>query len=253
MLYDHPDYYDVAFGFRDIEAEAAFMDEAIKRFSTTSVRRVLEVACGPAPHAGELDRLGYSYVGVDINPRMLSHAREKWQHLGHPIRLELGNLFDHRLARPADFAFVMLGSLYLSNTQQMDEHFDTMAHNLKSGALYFLDWCIQFHDPLGIQANQPVRTTRDGIEVESRFKIRLLDPGQNVFEEIWTVNVDDHGKKEEFTMVERNKAIFPGEFRQFLEARRDFEFVGWWRDWDFSQPIKSGGNIPRPLAIIRRA
>ena len=60
MLYDYPQYYEIAFSFRDIEAEASFLDSCIKRFSKMTTRDVFEIACGPAPHAGALTQLGYA-------------------------------------------------------------------------------------------------------------------------------------------------------------------------------------------------
>lgn len=252
MLYDNPKYYEATFAFRDIKAETAFVEQAIKRHSAIPVRRICEVACGPAPHAGELIGRGYDYTGIDINPHMVKYAKEKWSGLQIEPKVVLGDLVDYDLEEPADFTCVMIGSLYLPDRGAMERHFDSVARNLKRGGLYFMDWCIQFYDPLGLDARKPYRNTHDGITVESRFKIRLLDPGQNIYEEIWDVHIDDHGSITEFRMIEHNKAIFPGEFRQFLDQSDDFEFVGWWRDWDFDKPISDNGAIPRPLAIIRR-
>ncbi len=252
MLYDYPEYYEAAFSFRDIEAESAFIEYAIMRHSLIPVRTVCEIACGQAPHAGELVRRGFDYVGLDINPRMIEYARDKWSGLATRPKVLLGDLVDYDLEQPADFTYVMIGSLYLKDTEAMERHFDSVARNLMPGGLYFLDWCIQFYDPLGLDVRRPFRHTHNGITVESRFNIRLLDPGQSIYEEIWDVRIDDHGKIKEFRMVECNKAVFPGEFRQFLDRRDDFEFVGWWRDWDFEKPITDVGHIPRPLAIIRR-
>ena len=52
QIYDYPEYYEVAFSFRDIPSEVSFMQECMSRFSHIPVNRVFEVACGPAPHAG---------------------------------------------------------------------------------------------------------------------------------------------------------------------------------------------------------
>lgn len=252
MLYDYPKYYEAAFAFRDIAIETAFMEHAFNCYSEIPVRRICEVACGQAPHAGELTKRGYDYTGLDINPNMVKYARDKWSQLAVRPKVVMGDLVDYELDRPADFTYVMIGSLYLPDTRSMERHFESVARNLKPGGLYFLDWCIQFYDPLSLDVRKPFRHTHNGITVESKFKIRLLDPGQNIYEEIWDVHIDDHGKVKEFRMIEQNKAIFPGEFRQFLDRCDDFEFVGWWRDWDFDKPIADDIPIPRPLAIIRR-
>jgi len=73
LIYDYPEYYETAFSFRDIVQEANFLKLAIKKFSSVDVKKVLEIASGPAPHAGELVKAGYSYTGLDINQKMIEH------------------------------------------------------------------------------------------------------------------------------------------------------------------------------------
>ena len=253
MLYDYPKYYEAAFSFRDIAAETAFMAQAIDRYSAVPVERVLEIACGPAPHAGELIRRGYRYVGMDINRAMLNYAGTAWKHVSpRPVLFEADMVrFDS--PEPADFAFVMLGSLYLNSIEEMQSHFDSIASALKPGGLYFLDCCIQFSDLMVPVHASRVHTTAKEISVESAFDIRLLDPARQIYEETWRVNIDDRGEHHRFEMVERNKAIFPQEFLLFINQRTDFDFVGWWQDWDFNLPITTGCAPTRPFALIRRA
>jgi SAM-dependent methyltransferase len=252
LLYDHPQYYEIAFSFRNIETESAFLHTCIQRFSEIDVRKVLEIACGPAPHAQELVERGYRYFGLDINPVMLKYAQRKWQHLRSQVQLLEGDMVSFTMPETVDFAFVMLGSLYLNSLKDMTSHFDSMAKALRPGGLYFLDWCIQFNDPLVRQVNSSFEAEVDGISVESRFDTRLVDPARQMYEEVWTVNVDDHGRRRRFEMIERNRAVFPQEFLLFLANRTDFEFVGWWHDWDLKKPINEASEIIRPVVLIRR-
>lgn len=252
MIYDYPEYYEIAFSFRDIPLETAFLDACIKRYCKTGARNLLEVACGPAPHAGELTKRGYRYSGLDINRNMLDHGTYKWRHLiPRPILLE-ADMVDFTSDETYDFAFVMLGSLYLDSTAQMSQHFDAMARALKPGGIYFLDWCLQFSDPLTAAKNNAYRVEKDGITIESEFRLKLLDEKEQMYEEVWSVTVNDHGRHQRFDMVERNRAIMPQEFLSFVEARDDFEFVDWFADWDFDKPITEGTDPNRPLALIRR-
>lgn len=252
VLYDYPEYYEVAFSFRDFAREADFLQSCIKQFSTIPVRRIFEVACGPAPHAEELTRRGYAYTGLDINRNMLDHAQYKWRHLSPRPELIEGDMISFEHAMTVDFAYVMLGSLYLNNPDEMNRHFDTMAGILNEGGLYFLDWCIQFSDPLKYEGSDSFTVERDGIAVDSKFDIRLVDQDRQMYEEIWTVNVNDHSRHRRFEMVERNKAIFPPEFVEFLSRRSDFEFVGWWKNWNLNLPIDDFTNVTRPVVLLRR-
>jgi len=252
MIYDYPQYYEVAFSFRDIPRESAFMQKCIERYSRIKVRRVFEVACGYAPHAGELIGRGYRYLGLDNNRNMLDYAVHKWRDLSPRPEFLDGDMVSFETPRPVDFAFVMLGSLYLNSLTEMNSHFDSLARALKPGGLYFLDWCVQFDDPMKYAEDNTVTYERDGITVVSKFNIRLLDPGEQMYEEIWTLDVDDRGQRRKLQMIERNRAIFPGEFLTFVRSRTDFEFVGWWKDWDLAQPIADGAETARPVALLRR-
>ena len=252
MLYDHPKYYEVAFSFRDISAEAAFMQTGIERHSRIPVHSLLEIGCGPAPHAEELARRGYRYMGLDLNRTMLDYAADKWRHLHPAPSLIESDMTDFSLDSQVDFAFVMIGSLYLRSESHLRSHFDAIAKALRPGALYFLDWCIQFFDPTAWDDKLVFQVEENGIAVRSQIRVRPVESAGNLFEEFWTVDVDDHRRPERFEMVERNMALYPREFREFIDRRKDFEFVGRWADWDLDRFIHDGTNIDRPLVIVRR-
>ncbi len=252
MLYDYPKYYEAAFSFRDIPAEVEFMQTCMKRFSKIRVNNLLEIGCGYAPHAGELISRDFSYVGLDINHRMLNHARTKWQQIRPTPELIQADMVDFTLESKTDFVFVMIGSLYLKSEDDLRSHFDAVGDALRSGGLYFLDWCVQFFDPEDWDERISFAVEKDGIRLESRFRIEPIPTGRSMYKETWTVDVDDHGEHHRLEMVERNLALLPGEFKAFLAGRDDFEFVGWWSDWDLDRSIEAHGEIRRPLAIVRR-
>jgi SAM-dependent methyltransferase len=253
MLYDYPEYYDLAFSFRNYEAEANFLKRCIERYSKIPVRRVLELGCGTAPHAGEMVGYGYDYTGVDTNRNMLDYAIYKWRDLRPHVSFIETDMNTITLDQPADFAFVMLGSLYANGLDELTRHFDHLAAALRPGGLYFLDWCVSFTDPLTRQMHNSMTSEHNGISIESTFHTSLVDSARQLYEEVWTVNVDDHGRRKTIKMVERNRAIFPQEFMLFVKTRPDFEFVGWWYDWDLEKPIVEGQlDVVRPVVVLRR-
>ncbi|MFH1686454.1 MAG: class I SAM-dependent methyltransferase [bacterium] len=252
MLYEFPKYYEVLFSFRDIPAEVLFLRQCLETYSKVPVSSILEIACGAAPHAGALMEHGYDYTGLDINRTMLRQARSCWSHSKPRPHLVEADMVRFNLQREFDFVFVMLGSLYLKSSAQMAAHFDSVAAHLRPGGLYFLDMCVEFTDPREMLGQPPVSRTCRDIEVCSRFEVELIDAADNVYEERWTVDINDAGNEFQLQMVERNKAIFPAEFLNFIDHRQDFEFVGWWADWDLSQPITPDSEAGRPVAIIRR-
>lgn len=252
MIYDYPTYYEAAFSFRDLAVETAFLNTCIDRFSDTPVNRVLEIACGHAPHAEELAALGYEYVGLDKNRHMIEYASGRLAHLQPPPEFVRADMVSFNCPRRVDFAYVMLGSLYLNSLEEMHSHFNSIADCLSPGGLYFLDWCVQFTDPLKACPAGEVVIERGGIRTRSRFDIRLIDDAAQMYEEVWTLKVDDHGEEHEFRVTEYNRAIYPNEFKKFVRDRADFEIVGWWCDWDLNRPIENHARVERPLVILRR-
>lgn len=252
MIYDYPLYYEVALSFRDISAESRFLHSCIERFSPIPVKSVFEVACGPAPHAGDLAQFGYKYVGLDINRNMLDYAQYQWRNLCPSPRLIEADMVQFELPDKVDFAFVLLGSLYLNSVDEMNRHFDCMAQALRPGALYFLDWCVQYGDPLAHAFDNAYRIEKDGIVVESAFSIRLVDETERMYEEVWTLEVNDHGRHRRFNMIERNKAILPEDFERFIAARPDFEIVDRFADWEIDRQIEPGAEARRPVILVKR-
>ena len=252
LLYDYPEYYEVAFSFRDVASEARFLHEVAGRFSDIPVKRMLEIGSGHGPHVGELSRLGYEYCGLDNNQNMIDYGIEKWKHLDNPPEFIHGDMARFSCQRKVDFAFVMLGSLYLRSPSQLQTHFDSIASVLKRGGLYFLDWCVEFSDPLHHNQNNAFAIRQGGISLESRFDISLIDSERQMYREVWTVDVNDHGQQRTFEVTEQNMAVLPERFLELIEARDDIAFVGWWEDWDLKQPISDYSTPRRPIILLRR-
>lgn len=252
-LYDYPYYYELAFSFRDSEKEVDTFDEVIRRFSAVAVGRVLEVGCGPAPHLAALAARGYEYVGLDLNEAMLAYGRAKAARLGAPATFIRADLQRFTLAPPVDFAFVLLGSLYVTTTEEALSHFDSVARALKPGGLYFLDWCVEFRWNGAPRPPNEWTVERDGVKMAMTY---TDDPnpsrGRQLTRDVLTAAVDDHGSSRRFRHVEARRVIFPQEFLLLLEKTRAFEFIGWWNDWDLAQPIEHSRHVNRPITVIRR-
>ena len=249
-VYQHPEYYELAFSWRDIGAEVDLFEEVIQRYSGIPVIRMLEVACGPAPHLCEISARGYEYVGLDLSRAMLEYASGKARTLRAPATLMEADMVDFHLNKTADFAFILLGSLYIRNTAELRAHFKSMSRALKPGGLYLLDWCISF---TAIEGRHETWTLeREGITVTTTFSARNVNVVEQTIEEILAIEVRD--RKEITTLREATikRQIFPQEFLLFLAQQNEFEFVGWWNNWDITQSLDDAQSIQRPITVIRR-
>jgi len=249
-VYQNPKYYEIAFSFRDIAGEVDVFESLIQQYSFIPVSKMFEVACGPAPHLEELTRRGYAYEGLDLSIEMLAYSRAKADVCGARTRFYQDDLADFELAEQVDFAFVLLGSLYTRNTEELVTHFDCMGKALKPGGLYLLDWCVVYEPNL--EDPDPWENVQGPITVVSTYQSRFVDPVEQINEESLTLEVDDAGVKKIIHESWVSREIFPQEFLLFIDARSDFEFIGWWNDWDLSQPLNGSQEISRPITVLRR-
>ena len=60
-IYDgrHADLYDLFYASKPYAAEAGYLHDLLRRFSTSPAHRILDIACGTGSHAIELAKLGY--------------------------------------------------------------------------------------------------------------------------------------------------------------------------------------------------
>ncbi len=251
-IYDYPKYYEIAFSFRDIPAEVQVFEECFKRFSRIPVKSVLELGCGNSPHMEELVKRGYHYNGLDMNQTMLAYSREKALRIGAQVNLIQAGMLDFSLKTKVDFVYVLLGSLYAKNTSELLTHFDSVAQVLKKGGLYLLDWCVQFDRPWESAREDSWEMERDGIHVKTTVSWRAINLVEQTFEETLVFEITDHGQKLTITGTDVKRAIYPQEFLLLISSLRHFEFIGWWNNWDLSQPMDQATKISRPIALIRR-
>jgi len=251
-LYDNPQYYEIAFSFRDISAEVDVFEECFNRFSRIPVRSVLELGCGNSPHMEELVKRGYQYYGLDLSKAMLDYSRERALRSGAQVDIIHGDMIDFSLESTVDFVYVLLGSLYAKNTSELTTHFNSIARVLNKGGLYLLDWCIQYDPPWGSKGGDKWEIERDGILVKTTVSWELVNHVEQIFEETVILEVNDHGKKLNIIGKDIKRAIYPQEFLRFVLDFEHLKFVGWWNNWDLQQPLEQANKINRPITLIRR-
>jgi len=247
--YQHPHYYDIAFAVEDAGREVDFFEEAIRRFSKAPVKRVFEIACGSAPYLAEWHKRGYRYCGLDLSPAMLDAARAKAIGLGAAADFVAADMrgFAPDSVGPSDLAYVLLGSIYVASNREFHAHLERVAAVLPPGGLYLLDSVVWFD----IRSDYRRRWTRrrGGVSVRMTYRAELIDAIAQTYDEFVTLDVDDHGAVHHIESRVPTKIFFPQEFLCLVELCRDFEFVGWFNDFDFAAPLRPEG---RHIAILRK-
>jgi SAM-dependent methyltransferase len=250
-FYDHPEYYDLAFSWRDMKKEVDVFEECFRRYSGIPVRRVLELASGTSPHLEELSRRGYHYTGLDLNKAMVLWSESKARRLGIDAAFIEGDMAGFCLPEPVDFVFTMCGSLYVHSTAELLSHLNSVARALKPGGLYFLDWCINFEWNRA-KAEQKWEIERGGVKIGVRFNEKVLDTASQTAEYRLEGDIEDGGRRLHLESVDTVRVVLPQEFRLLVEKCGMFEFMGWWNYWDLDRPMEEEVEVSRPITLIRR-
>jgi SAM-dependent methyltransferase len=233
--YDWPSYYEIAFGYQQVNKQVDFFEEASKKFSDLRTKRFLDICCGPSPQLRELARRGYEAVGLDINPRMLEYLKQKAKEENLKIETVQGDMNDFRLERKCDFAFLLSGSLYVDSNKQFLRNLDSVARALKGGGLYLLE---NFPLELFKDHKEEWTVTRGEIEVKTIFEAKVVNELEEQYEDKLTLEVRSRGETNVYSTTAITKNIAPQELTALLEINGKFRLVGWFENLEF-QPLKT--------------
>ena len=252
-VYDEPRYYEIAFSYRDIGAEVDTFELCFERYAGLPVKSILELGSGNSPHLEELLERGYAYTGLDDSQAMLEYSARKASALAGEATFVRADMLDFSLGQTFDFVFIMLGSLSAGNTKDVISHLRSVAAALNKGGLYLLDWCVHFA-PFS-DRTESWTMEQDGIKVTTQWSERLINVVEQLVEETLALKVVDDGAVHHLSETAVNRVIFPQEFLQLIEHTGEFEFLGWWNNWDLECPlgnVTDPQQISRPIALLRR-
>lgn len=252
-LYAHPDYYEIAFDFRDVAAEVDFFEACMDRFGEHSNRpdSVFEIACGPCPYLLEFDSRGYDFTGLDNSSEMISHSIEKAREHDIEATFLRRDMADFVLPDDVDFAFCALGSLYLDSNEALLSHLDSMADAMTPGSLYCIDGSIDFAG--GTSSGSEWETTQGETTVRFSIEQEPVHTTDQLVRQTLTTRVETPTDTERFREEYVIKTFAPQELRLLLE-KTEFEHVGWFDSFDLSTPVEScePGTLHRPVTVLRR-
>ncbi|HZD43789.1 MAG TPA: class I SAM-dependent methyltransferase [Methanomicrobiales archaeon] len=252
-LYAHPDYYEIAFDFRDVAAEIDFFEACMDRFGERSspADSVLEIACGPCPYLLEFDSRGYDFTGLDNSPEMISHSIEKAREHDIEATFLRRDMEEFILPDEVDFAFCALGSLYLDSNESLLSHLDSMADAMTPGSLYCIDGSIDFAG--GTSSGNEWETTRGETTVRFSIEQEPIHTTEQLVRQTLTTRVETAAGTKRFREAYVIKTFAPQEFRMLLE-KTEFEHVGWFDSFDLSKPVEDcePGTLHRPVTVLRR-
>lgn len=160
-VYDEPQIYELAFGFRDFKAEVEFLRDCVRRHGTFEddenendddrrLTSLLELGCGPAWHSVEAATQGIQCVALDANASMRAFAIDKLTAMGEDapktIRVVDGDMRKIALEpmmKPAngfDVATMLLGTAaHLLTYDDAVSCLKSVKDNLRVGGLFIVE------------------------------------------------------------------------------------------------------------------
>jgi hypothetical protein len=166
------------------------------------------------------------------------------------VRTLQADMCHFEVDEPVEFAFVALGSLYAQSTSDLVTHFRSVAAALKPGGLYLMDWCVSFSPVFPV--TESWHAEHNGVDVHIEFQASLVDPVEQIVQDSVVLAGTDAGTPFRVSSVDTKRIMFPQEFLLLVKELTEFEFIGWWNNWDLSDPIPSTHPINRPIAVLRK-
>lgn len=227
QIYGQPRYYEIAFSFINAESQVKLFEKFIKKYSKIKVKKVLDIACGPALQLRKFSGKKYISTGIDSNPQMIKYVKEISQKEGLKINVVKADMNKFRLKDKVDFSYILMGSIiYAKNNELFLSHLNSVADSLKSGGLYLIEnLAMNWSDPKFLKSQSWIMKEK-GIKVKTIYKITPKNALKQIVSQNFVLDVDDNGVRRKFINQADLKIIFPEELKLLIEKNGRFEFIG---------------------------
>lgn len=132
--------YDLAFGYRDCEAETRFLLEAFRRRRGRAASSFFELAAGPGRHALAAARAGLAVTALDLSPQMAAYTLAKAEQEGVELEYLVADMTRFEPPGTFDLAACMLCSAgYLLTDDAVIAHLSSVRAALNPDGLYVLE------------------------------------------------------------------------------------------------------------------
>lgn len=114
-----------------------YLVERLKEQGVTPDMEIADLGCGTGTVTQLLDKAGYSCVGIDNAPDMLTIAAEKLYESGQEIVYSLQDMRDFELPYEVDAMVSIADSMnYITSKEDITSVFECVKKGLKPGGIY---------------------------------------------------------------------------------------------------------------------
>lgn len=248
-LYEHPEYYDVAFSW-DLDSEIDFFGRVFREHTPFDVRHILEPCCGTGRFLLALPRHGYSVTGYDVNPRVVEYATARVEEHGDPAaaRAIEAHMVSARFDRRFDAALNSINSLgYLRTDGEIVRHLKSTGEALRTGGVYVVHIACAWDGEPDLDHNSWVME-RGGVRVRTTWTIEREDPEAKLSHQLWTMEIEDHGSR--LVLVDRHvlRLWIYDDFRELVERSGSLHLIAVYSE-DF-RPLPIDSHISGELGNL---
>jgi SAM-dependent methyltransferase len=216
-------YYDLLYRDKAYAAEAAFVDELIRKHAPAA-RSMLELGCGSGVHAKLLAERGYRLHGIDRSDAMVQLAQARKRSLPKEVAaclsFETGDVRRVQLGRRFDAAISLFHVVsYQTLNADLKAMFRVARAHLEAGGIFLFD-C--WYGPAVLKDRPVVRVKRmedEAIRV-TRIAEPTLHPNECVVDVAYQILVEERstGTLERFDELHRMRYLFLPEIELLAEA-----------------------------------
>jgi len=236
MVYDHPELYAAAYGFRDITGELAFCLAQASHSLGREPASLVELAAGPALHARAALRRGLRAAAVEHNPRAVA-----WLRAAEPdLEVVLADIAAFELAAPVDLVLCPLsGFAYLLDDDRWRSALACVAACLTPGGLLVMEL-------------SPGDARRDVVDtwqvpLPSADLEVIAGPSRwasnGVFEWDLTLRCELEGRRVELVTVERQRDISAARAQALVSAQSGLSSVRCHAGYDARRRYRGAGGV----------
>ncbi len=256
MLYDRPEYYDVAFSW-DVTAEIRTLERLLQSHVPFPVGNVLETACGTGRFLVGLARRGYRVVGYDANLTMAAYALRRVAQCGLRGRafVAVADMRSARFRQPFDAALSAINSLgYLLTDADVLTHFRRTGESLRPGGAYVVHLACAW-DKLPHDDGGTWRLERDGIRVQTTWLILNEDRRRKLSHQLCRMEVDDHGTRLQIEEEHVLRLWFLGDLADLARASGVLELTATYTEQGerIGPEVRVTGEMGNLLHVLERA
>lgn len=134
MFTKSAEYYDDIYAFKDYDAAAEYVRDAIER-ACPHARSLLDVGCGTGRHLERLQQ-HYDVEGLELQPEMIEVARRRLP----GVLVRQGDMIDFELGVRFDAVTCLFSSIgYVRTVARMRRSVANMARHLRPGGVLVLE------------------------------------------------------------------------------------------------------------------